>query len=223
MAHTKSIGQIPVLIGVEHDRALLAHQLPQHGRPPQISAFFRRPDLKLECGEALIESRFGQLRHFVVAVVHPADRGVIPGIATLENALPSRAGIYFVTKHRNGTFLVNKIFHIGEVKNANELFWAEIEKELPKRNATALRPEVETGIRDRREGEMNDPFVRSEPAKRCVVRDASRDAPEVGHYRLDRFAFQGFSKHGDGLANQVVPIAKREDKAGPGRATVGSE
>src|SRR6266567_6052371 len=89
-AYAKSIRKLPVLIGIEHERALFADQFAQHGGSAHVPTLILRPDLQLECRESMIKSLLREFGYLHVVIIHPAHRCVIAGISLLQDNFPLR-------------------------------------------------------------------------------------------------------------------------------------
>ena len=61
------------------------------------------------------------------------------------------------------------VFEVGEVDRGDQLFWCEIEEELPERDAPVLGPQIPARIGNRSEREVGDALVGAEPAKLLFV------------------------------------------------------
>src|ERR1700735_357862 len=91
---------MPVLVGIEHQRAPFSDQAPEHRCAPQISALFSRTDLQLERGKSLTQSLLRQFGDSFIVIVHPANRCVVAWIATLQDGFPLCAAGKLLMQHR---------------------------------------------------------------------------------------------------------------------------
>ena len=77
------------------------------------------------------------------------------------------------------------VLEVAQVQQRDELLRREIEQQLPERNAARFRPEIEAGVRDGGQGEVDDAFVRPQPAILRVIGDASLHGAQLRHQLLD--------------------------------------
>src|ERR1700761_5593337 len=105
---------MPVLIGIEHQRALFSDQAAQHRWAPQISALFSRADLQLERGKSLTQSLLRQFGNFFIIIVHPANRCVVAWVATLQDGFPLCAAGKLLMQHRESFLFAEYLFEVAQ-------------------------------------------------------------------------------------------------------------
>src|SRR5712692_6657831 len=84
-AHSDSSREVPALVGIKHQICRVADTVAQHLSTTKITILFRRTNLELECGESLIDRARGHLSYFLIVVCHPSNRGIVAGIAALQD------------------------------------------------------------------------------------------------------------------------------------------
>ena len=89
------------------------------------------------------------------------------------------------------------VFEIAEIEQRDDLFGGEIGQQAPKRNSPGLCPQVEAGVGDRCERQMNHTLVRPEPAKLMMVAEPREDTAELPHDFFDFLTLQRCTKHLD--------------------------
>ena len=113
-------------------------------------------------------------------------------------------------------FAREEVFEVGEVEQVDDRVVGEVEEEAPEGHATRLGPEIEECVVDGGEREMDDAFVRAEPAELMVVGELLGEFADVCHDVFDIAPDDaGMFEHGvDGFADEVVAPAHGECEAG---------
>ena len=204
----------PLLIGIGHEGGLRSGGLADDAGAQDIAPGIGRADFEFHGGKSVGDG-FGDVGgDLFVAVVEPADGGVVTGIAPVENALAPAAGGAGGVDQAAGLFAGEEIFDITEIEGAEECVGVEIQKELPERNPAAERPGVPAGVGDTGEGEVDHAFVRSQPAELLLVGGGVLPGSEFGHERFDVAAGQVAGEEVGGAADQIVAFAEGEGEAG---------
>ena len=115
------------------------------------------------------------------------------------------------------------VFEITQVKQVDDLFCIEIQKQLPQGHAATLGPQIETSVGKRGEGQVNHAFMRTQPAKLRMLRKFLRDCPEIRHEVFKFLANEFFAQPFNRFANQFVPQAERKHDAGAEDFFVGGQ
>src|SRR5579883_814767 len=180
-AHLPGLGERPLLVGIEHNGALGANDFAKQVGTPHIAFAILRTDLQFDGLEAGVERFLCVFADSFIFVLEPADGGVIAGIAGAKNAFTPGTCCKVIAKDGERLFAGEVIFEVVEVEQINELFRSEVEQKTPQRHLPGLCPEVETGVDDGCERQVDDALMRAKPAHSRFVGHTARHDAEVRH------------------------------------------
>ena len=150
----------------------------------------------------------------VICMAKPTDRGVIARISFGKNLLAiGAAGMIIAPASRASLSCVRHVFQVTEIQEVEHSAGIEIQQQAPQRLFSALRPEIKTGVGNRSQRQVDNPFVRTQPAKLRIVRQLAKHAPKISHQLLDFLALNTPGVLADGFANQVISPAHRQHQA----------
>ncbi|MNO65056.1 hypothetical protein D3C76_557960 [compost metagenome] len=131
-------------------------------------------------GPAILDGFTCQLAHFFFAVTEPAGRSGVARIAFAQHLrLAPGLARGLAAQQGDGFFGGKHIGDIAEVQAAHQLLGRHIGQQFPHGFAFVFGPQVPHGIDDGRGGQVNDPFLRAQPAQLAVTH--GNVVPESAH------------------------------------------
>ena len=155
------------LVRIDHQyiALVIANDTPRNSQPPSIR-LNGRPNLKLKMLVSLTQRLLKQPLHLLLSVTQPARTSCISRhSSTIQRVLQSlRLAPLLLLQQLDRLFRCNRIRDIAEINALHKLLWSHIRHYSPYRLVEGLGPEIPDGVHDGTESEVNDAFLRSDPA-----------------------------------------------------------
>lgn len=219
-ADIESLGQGPLLVGIDHDAGVIAGDLADDVSAAQIAVGVLGADFEFHRREAGIDGAFAVFAHLLVAVVEPADGGVVAGITAGEDALAGGTAGAGAGQQGQGLLRREHVLEVREIERRRHLRGTQLQQEFPQRQSARFRPQIPAGIGDRSERELDNALVGSEPAKLLLIGHFALQGAEVGHDFLDVAVHEPLGVKLGGATDEIIALAEGESEAGAGAAVV---
>ncbi len=179
-----------------------------------------RADLELHGVKAGIDRSLDVVLDQFVAVAKPADGRVVAGIARSQDAFSLGPPWGVAGQQRQGILTRHHVFQIAQIEQIHHLLGRQIEEQTPERQTSCLGPEIEAGVGDGGQRQMDHALVRTQPAPARMIGDGLEDDAKLGHQRFNLATDQRQSHLLDHATDLAVAVAQRESQPGSHKTVV---
>ena len=179
------------------------------------SSWRSAPTFSLICEKPSAHGLEAEAHELLVVVAQPARRRRIGGISLGEQASLALGASGLGRAQQAERVLAREgVVDVAEVDEVDDLLRGEVGQQLPQRLARPPSPQVPGGVDDRADRHVGDALLRSQPARRAVAHEQTREGAEVIEHLVEREAEHERLERRHRGDLDLVAAADREDQAG---------